>query len=181
VLTAWRLPTAATSCIIRHAQCRLSFWALAPLTYVCFMQSVNVIIYNRGHKKIFFLQVTYWSSCWCTANTGWRVFLDAMISLLTKRLRDRTLSAVDLYAKTLSDIENKSDLNAFVHVTRDGDQRAAESHKRLQDGTCLSILNIMTRSITNYLLVHGSMVITLLTIGIIQLLQVYYRNRKLLN
>jgi len=59
----------------------------------------------------------------------------AMISLLKKRLRDRTLSAVDLYAKTLSDIENKSDLNAFVHVLRDGDRRAAESHKRLQEGT----------------------------------------------
>lgn len=58
-----------------------------------------------------------------------------MISLLKKRLRDRTLSAIDLYGKTLSDIENKSNLNAFVHVIRDGDRRAVDSHKRLQNGT----------------------------------------------
>lgn len=56
-------------------------------------------------------------------------------------MKDQTLSAVDLYTKTLSDIEKKSDLNAFVHVIRDGEQRAAESHKRLQDGTYLPIIN----------------------------------------
>lgn len=57
-----------------------------------------------------------------------------MISLLKKRLRDQTISAVDLYTKTINDLENKSNLNAFVHVNQDGAQQAAECQKRLQNG-----------------------------------------------
>lgn len=57
-----------------------------------------------------------------------------MITLLKKRLRDQTISAIDLYVKTLSDLENKSNLNAFVHVNQDGAQQAAECQKRLQKG-----------------------------------------------
>lgn len=57
-----------------------------------------------------------------------------MISLLKKRLRDQTLSAVDLYKNTLRDIENKSNLNAFVHINQDGAQQAAECQKQLKNG-----------------------------------------------
>lgn len=67
----------------------------------------------------------------CRGTTGVH---EAMISLLKKRLRDQTLTAVDLYAKTLNHLENKSDLNAFVHINRDGADRAEDSHKRLQKG-----------------------------------------------
>lgn len=61
-----------------------------------------------------------------------------MISLLTKRLRDQTLTAAGLYAKTLNDIERKCDLNAFVHVNRDGADRAADSQERLRKGNYLT-------------------------------------------
>jgi len=55
-----------------------------------------------------------------------------MISLLKKSLREQTLSAVDLYSKTLNDIEKKSYLNAFVHVNRDGIYQAIDCQKQLQ-------------------------------------------------
>lgn len=61
-----------------------------------------------------------------------------MLPLLQRRLRDRTISAVELYSKTLADLENKSHLNAFVHVNRDGVQQAEECQKRLQNGKCLA-------------------------------------------
>lgn len=57
-----------------------------------------------------------------------------MISLLRKRLQNQTLSAIDLYAKTLNELE-KSNLNAFVHINRDGAQQAADGQKRLQNGS----------------------------------------------
>lgn len=57
-----------------------------------------------------------------------------MISLLKKQLKDKTISAVDLYAKTLNDLENKSNLNAFIHVNRDGIKQANHSQIRLQNG-----------------------------------------------
>lgn len=57
-----------------------------------------------------------------------------MISLLKKRLRDRAISAVDLYSKTLNELEKKSDLNAFVHINQDGAQRAAQCQERIQNG-----------------------------------------------
>jgi len=57
-----------------------------------------------------------------------------MIKLLKKRLKDRTLTAVDLYAKTLDGLERKSELNAFVYVNQDGADQAADSHRRFQKG-----------------------------------------------
>jgi aspartyl-tRNA(Asn)/glutamyl-tRNA(Gln) amidotransferase subunit A len=57
-----------------------------------------------------------------------------MISFLKKRLRDQTLSAVDLYTKTLKDLENKSNLNAFVHINQDGARQALECQKQLKNG-----------------------------------------------
>lgn len=57
-----------------------------------------------------------------------------MISLLKKRLRDQTLSAVDLYTNTLKGLENKSNLNAFVHINQDGTRQAVECQKQLNNG-----------------------------------------------
>lgn len=54
--------------------------------------------------------------------------------MLKKRLRDRALSAVDLYAKALNELEKKSDLNAFVHINQDGAQRAAHCQELIQNG-----------------------------------------------
>lgn len=57
-----------------------------------------------------------------------------MISLLQKQLRDQTISVIDLYAKTLNDLENKSNLNAFIYVHHNGAKRAADCQKRLHNG-----------------------------------------------
>lgn len=67
-----------------------------------------------------------------------------MISLLKKQLRDKTISAVDLYAKTLNDLENKSNLNAFIYVNRDGVQQANYSQKRLQNGNYKKKLKLIS-------------------------------------
>lgn len=58
-----------------------------------------------------------------------------MISSLRKRLTRRTVSAVELYAKTLNDVQNGSELNAFVRVDGDGAAlSAADSHERFRNG-----------------------------------------------
>lgn len=57
-----------------------------------------------------------------------------MISLLKKRLQEQSLSAVELYSKTLKIIDSKSDYNAFISVNKQGINDAIQSQEKINMG-----------------------------------------------
>ncbi|XP_050430317.1 glutamyl-tRNA(Gln) amidotransferase subunit A, mitochondrial isoform X2 [Adelges cooleyi] len=58
-----------------------------------------------------------------------------MISALKKRFQEQTLSAVDLYIKTLNAIDNKSGLNAFIYINKNGIKEAEKCQQNILNGT----------------------------------------------